>query len=349
MKNNHIQLKSSSNKYKELVKLLSNYDITEVKNIIKVRTVYKILTDNYIYCIKESSHNIKKFKWLPLFISYLKTNNFSNCLNIIQNNKGNYYYSFNSKKAFYLAKWIDSRECNIDNFTEALKSIELLADFHIKSKGFKSKYIDKNENRIINDFTTKINDLIFFKKLLSNKKIKTKFEIDYLREIDNQLIFAKEAMNLIKNSNYINYNKNCISNKSISHNSFYYQNILVSLPEDKYYLIDFDKIIYECKEYDIGKFIQRIMFRKHYGWNFSKAEVLLNHYCKINTIDKTGYKIILSLIIFPHKFWKLGDKKFNKNKNLDESYYLKRLNKIKLYNDQIVNFKQNFINNYLKE
>lgn len=348
MKTNPIQLQHDSNKYKELINLMKNYNILAVKDIIKVRSVYKIITDSRCYCIKESNHNIKKFKWLPHFISYLKSNNFLNCLNIIHDKFGNYYFKHNSKKAYYLTDWIDARECNIDDFTEALKSMELLADFHIKARGFNSKYINKTDYRIIQDFTTKISDLIYFKELLYNKKIKTKFEIDYLNEIDTQLYIANEALNLIKNSNYINYNKICISNKSIAHNSFYYQNILIS-SENNYYLIDYDKIVYECKEYDIGKFIQRLMYRKHYGWDFDKAHLLLNHYSSVYPIDKTGYYIILSLIIFPHKFWKLGDKRFNKNKCLDEKYYLKRLVKIKKYNQQIETFKQNFINKYLKE
>lgn len=144
--------------------------------------------------------------------------------------------------------------------------------------------------------------------------------------MENQLTLAKEALSIIRNTNYINYNKNCISNKCIAHNSFYYQNILIS-SHGNYYLVDYDRIIYECKEYDIGKFIQRLMYRKHYGWDFNKADVLLNHYSNINPIDKTGYNIILALIIFPHKFWKLGDKKFNKNKSLDEYYFFKRLKK----------------------
>lgn len=70
MKNEPIHLKSDSNKYLELVKLISNYDITEVKEIIKVRSVYKIIANKQSYCLKESTHNIKNLNgFLFLFLT----------------------------------------------------------------------------------------------------------------------------------------------------------------------------------------------------------------------------------------------------------------------------------------
>ena len=42
---------------------------------------------------------------------------------------------------------------------------------------------------------------------------------------------------------------------------------------------------------------------------------------------------MLALIIFPHKFWKLGQKRYMKQKKWSETKYLHKLNKITCHNE----------------
>ncbi|WDC83974.1 spore coat protein [Caloramator sp. mosi_1] len=131
------------------------------------------------------------------------------------------------------------------------------------------------------------------------------FDILFIETFNSQMNLAEKSLIYLLSSNYRNLNKLAIKKKTICHNSFYYQNIIES--NNTLYLIDYDKIIYESVEYDLGKFIQRIMFRKSYSWDFDKAKLLIDKYicCYGKTID---FRLLLSIIIFPHKYWKLGNK-----------------------------------------
>ena len=182
--------------------LLNLYSI-QVESIEKKRSVYKLKsTQQKYFCLKEVNHRYNRFKWLPFFIKYLKNNGFDNCVEMIKNKNNEYYFKYNKHKLFYVTKWIDGTECNIDDIETAKASIKLLYNFHNKSKGFYSKYISYEEYRIIKDLNNIKNDMIRYNNYIENKKLKSYFEILYLNEIKNQIILLDIALNLITTSNY---------------------------------------------------------------------------------------------------------------------------------------------------
>ncbi|SHE34821.1 CotS family spore coat protein [Caloramator proteoclasticus] len=331
----------------KIINTIKNKYGIEIKELEKKRSVYKLISDrNNIFCLKEVNHNFSRFKWLSSFLLYLKEKGFLNCPLLIKDNQNQFYFNVNKHKYYYLTNWIEGNECKIDEIENALNSIELLCEFHRKALGFNSKQLPYEEAKLIKEYIKKKDDIIRYKNLIMSKKIMSYFDILYIETFDTQMALAEKSLIYLLNSNYRNLNKNAIKNKVICHNSFYYQNIIKS--DNTLYLIDFDKIIYETVEYDLGKFIQRMMFRKSYNWQFDKAKLLIDKYCKCygNNID---YKLLLSIIIYPHKFWKLGNKKYDKKKNLEESYYIRRLKKIITNNLSILNFINEFDKYYINK
>jgi len=53
---------------------------------------------------------------------------------------------------------------------------------------------------------------------------------------------------------------------------------------------------------------------------------------------------MLALIIFPHRFWKLGKKRYLKYKNWTEERYIGKLNKLIQYDK----LQQKFLENYIE-
>lgn len=76
--------------------------------------------------------------------------------------------------------------------------------------------------------------------------------------------------------------------------------------------------------------IRRLMTKKEYMWDFNKAKSIIEAYSSINKLTVNEIEIMFSLIVFPHKFWKLGHKRYIKHKNWSEYKYMKKLNKIVL-------------------
>ncbi len=318
--------------HQRVLDILKYYAITP-KNIEKIRSVYKIVCEDKNYCLKKVSHgDTKALKGMQL-VSYLKSRGFDNVADYIKTKDGKECVK-HKKVKYYLTEWIEGRECDFNTIEELKRAVVLLAEFHIKSEGFYHKGIkmDSNHKNWPNKLQAYKADLYYFKKLIETKKIKSVFDIEYNNNIDTFIELMDMSMNLLNKSNYINISKIAKQRRCVCHDSYYYQNVLVS-NENKMYIIDLDSTIYDINLYDLAKFIRRILHKKVYGWRFEVAQELINTYSSVNKLTFEEYEILLAFIIFPHKYWKLGSKRYYKSKKWNEEKYLKRLYRIEGYLD----------------
>lgn len=325
-----------------LIEVLKRYSITPL-NIEKVRSAYKVSCSNGIYCLKKASHGTRKALKVMLLIDYLKNNGFENVVKYYKTDDGRECVKLR-KYIFYLTEWIDGHECNYEHIDEMKRSAALLALFHIKAKGFSNSSL-KIENNFKNwpsILKSDMDDLLKFKRMIYMKKIKTSFDNEYYNAIDNIIVQMDKSIKLLEESHYISISKSNRDQKTICHDSFYYQNILVD-NNNKMFLIDLDSTIYDITVYDLGKFIRRLLYKSTYAWDFELAKSLIESYNEVNKLSPEELEILLSFIIFPHKFWKLGKKRYSKKKKWNEERYLKKLKRILKYMDK----QEEFIEKYL--
>lgn len=329
-------------------KVLSEYNI-DPENLEKVRSVYKVKTKDNCYCLKKMKHGGSKAVKGMQLTNYLREKGFDNLAT---------YYKTKDEKAFirlgkniyYLTEWINGFECNFDKYEELKRAVKLLADFHLKSKGFHSRNakIENNFKNWPEKFLKMKRDIQIFKKLIHQKKLKTPFDMEYLKSCDRFDVFIDSSMDLLKKSNYYSVCSIAKAQKCICHDSFYYQNVLKD-KDDNLYLIDLDSVVYDINVYDLAKFIRRILYKKCYSWDFNIANELIAEYSSINPLSYEDYEILLAFIIFPHKFWKLGKKRYLKRKKWNEEKYLKKLYKLKKYEEKQHEFMNKFLEYYIIE
>lgn len=227
-----------------------------------------------------------------------------------------------------MTEWIDGRECDFSDLEEAKDAVKLLAKFHIASqqintKGYKLKNCLKNWPEIYNKC---IKDMNSYKLTINKKILKNDFDYLYYENIDTFIERSLNSLNLLNISCYYRLSKDAKKQKPICHRSFYYQNVIKK--DDTYFLIDLNRIIIDLRINDLGRFIRRLMDKKYYNWNFEKAKELIMSYNSVYPLSKEELEIMLSLIMFPHKFWKLGKKRYKKHKKWTETKYRKKLDKI---------------------
>jgi len=350
MKNRITKLSKQINneKFKKLSYLLKSKYGIEPKAIEKIRSVYKIYTESKTYCLKEFKHNDKKVIIGFYFTKYLKDNGFNNIAEYFKAIDGKEVIKAD-KKYYYLTSWINGRECDFSDISVLKKAVELLAEFHLKAKGFELKSIKLKDN-FNNNWEKKIlricNDLREFKRLIKNKKIKTQFDEEYLNLIDYNLNLCLEVLNIFKKEKYNKLCEKARKEKYVCHDSFYYQNLLLD-DNGKLYLIDLDSIIYDLPVYDLAKFIRRTMNKKKYSWNYEIAKEMLGIYDKVRKMEDDEYEIILGYLLIPHRFWKLGKKRYFKDKEWSEEKYLKKLEKEVRYKKKREEFVNKFINEFV--
>lgn len=306
--------------------VLNKYDFN-VKEIYKSRSAYKVSTNNGYVCLKKMKHGEHKAINGNILVEHLISNGFYNIPKYYKTKKGELYVK-SKKYIYYISEWIDGIESDLSDINEAVQSVIVLAKFHVASKGIDiSKLKIKNNLRnwpvIFND---NLNDLQKFKKIILSKKNKDYIDIAYLKHINSFYNRGLEALNFLNESRYSELSVQACDNKTISHDSIYYQNIVKK--DNSYYLVDLDSIIVDLQINDLGKLIRRLMYKSSYKWDFSKAKILIDAYSSITPLTKDELEIMLALIVFPHKFWKLGKKKYLKNTTWNQNKYIHKLNKM---------------------
>ncbi|WP_234120648.1 CotS family spore coat protein [Clostridium hydrogenum] len=327
---------------KMLKRVLCRYNF-KIIYIRKARSAYQIRTDKGIVCLKRMKHGRKKAQNGSYLVEELKKNNFYNTAQYIKTTDHEFFVHYKGF-LFYITEWIDGVECNMDDINEAVNCTKLLANFHSASKkiDISKLYIKSNTKNWPTFFMKCIKDMNNFKNAINKKRIKNQFDENYEKFIDKSCERGLFSIKLLNESSYYKLAKNSKQVKNICHNSFYYQNIIKK--DDKYYIIDLDSIVIDFAISDLGKMIRRLMFKKEYNWDFNKAKLIIDAYIAINKLSKEELEIMLSLIIFPHKFWKLGSKRYIKHKSWTESKYMKKLNKVITYSE----CEDKFIDDYIK-
>lgn len=317
---------------KELVlNVLTNYDFNIIQ-FTKVRSVYKVETTSGIICLKRMKRGSYKAKNGSILVRELLDNGFDNTAKYFTTKKG-YNYVKKKKNIFYVTEWIDGKECDLDVIEEACNCTELLAKFHLACSGVNSKNLAirnnlKNWPKI---FKSNLYDLEKFMKIIKNKRVKSEFDMAYYDYIESYYHRGTVALNFLNTSEYYKLSKAASEKKTICHDSFYYQNIIKK--ENQYYIVDLDSILIDLHVNDLGKLIRRLMYNREYQWDFFKAKKIIDSYCSINPLTNSEIEVMLALIVFPHKFWKLGKKRYLKNKNWNEAKYVRKLSKIVHYNE----------------
>lgn len=311
--------------------VMSYYDY-RVINFYKCRSAYKVETDCGFLCLKRMRRGAQKVANGYYLVQQLHNINFTNVANYILTKNGDYYVK-KKQYIFYLTQWLSGEECTINSIEEVVRCTELLAQFHtaVKKIDISPLKIDSNLKNWPHIFSSNLADLEKFKYIIEKKIIKHDFDKAFLSYIDSFYQRGLTALNFLNRSKYYSISRSARNKHTICHDSFYYQNILKD--GDKYYIIDLDSIIIDLQVNDLGKFIRRLMYRKEFSWDFEVARQIIEAYRKINEVSYHELEIMLALIVFPHKFWKLGKKRYFKNKHWSEQKYIHKLDKIIMFNE----------------
>lgn len=324
------------------IKVLEKYPINRLVAIKKISGAYKVETDNGIICLKKMRHGVNRAKNTSDFVQELSKIGFRNTPQYLKTSDNNVFVKYRNM-IFYALEWVEGEDCHLDNIFEAQKCMQVLAKFHLAS----SK-IDSEKLRIKNNiknwpevFNNNILDLEKFKKIIKNKRLKNEFDLAYFNFIDNYILRGSLALKILNDSNYYHLSKVAFDKKTICYNSFHYESIFKK--DEETYIVDLNTIFIDLYINNLGKMIRKLMYKNEYQWDFSKAKILFEAYNSENKLSRGELEAMLALIIFPHKFWKLGKKRYIKHKNWNEVKYMHKLNRLIKYNE----LQQQFIEDYL--
>lgn len=325
-----------------LEKVLENYDIN-YKSVEKVRSAYKITDEGNSYCLKMLSRGYKRANKSYYLSNAIKEKGFYNVA-LYYYTKTNEYLIKHKKSSFYITSWIDGSEVDFKNINDILDSARFLARFHIVSKGLEIPEEIKIRNKHGNWLENFNNHIKAVKKFGEkiNKKPKTGFDLIFKNSLHIFMQEAEFAVSLLKTKEAKHAFIEAEKERTICHDSFYYQNILRN-QSGTLYLVDLESSLLDCPMSDLGKFIRRIICKTKFKWDFDLCRRIIDAYDNVRPISREELYPLLAMIAFPHKYWKFGKKRYIKKKKWSEEDYQSKLKKVINMQEYKFEFVRSFI------
>lgn len=268
----------------------NNYDM-KITEIEKVKNTYKICSGSDEYCIKIIKYDFEHFKFILSAIEHLQRRGFETIPEIIENVRNEKYIKLDSNYG-YLTKWIPSRTSNYNNPLELGEISKKLGELHNCSLGFS---INRGmKPRIgwyswINVFNTRCEEILDFKKRISQKAYKSDFDNIYLEYVESEIERGQKAIKGLKENNYLQIMDKEVKKRGFCHHDYAHHNILID-NDRKINIIDFDYCILDSHIHDLGSLLIRVM--KDGKWNCDLADLIIENYCITNSISAEEMKLI---------------------------------------------------------
>lgn len=309
---------------KQLIK--GNYSLC-INNIEKIKNVYRIETENEMYCLKIINYDFKHFLFIVGAIKHLQINGFQKIPEIITTIDNKEYIAI-EKKFAYLTPWLNARECNYDNPVEIKLCTSKLADLHKKSLNF--KVTPDMKPRIgwlkwIETFKTREKEILDFKRRINEKERITEFDKNYLIIMEEELERSSRSISNLCRSEYIDKMKAEIKHRGLCHHDYAHHNVLIE-KSGGVNIIDFDYCILDTHLHDLSSLLIRRM--KNGKWSLGNALFIMDEYDASNSIYKSDIDVMAAFMEFPQEYWQTGIQYYWEKKDWGEEFFLKKLEKI---------------------
>jgi CotS family spore coat protein len=325
-----------------LENILKEYDIN-YKSVEKVRSAYKVSDESNSYCLKMLGRGYKRANKSYFLSNKLRERGFDHVAPYIYT-KNDEYLIKHKKSSFYITDWIDGKEVDFKNLDDILDSARFLAQFHNAAKDLEIPASIKIRNRHSNwmeHFNQHIKSVKGFAEKIE-KKPKRGFDLIFKNNMHIFMQEAEFAVALLNTKEAKHAFAEAERERTLCHDSFYYQNILRD-QNGKLYLVDLESSLLDCPMSDLGKLIRRIICKTKFKWDFDLCRRIIDAYDSVRPISREELYPLLAMIAFPHKYWKFGKKRYIKKKKWSEEDYQNKLKKI----INLQNYKFELVRNFV--
>lgn len=313
----------------EILKVLieKEYGIS-VLEVQKIKGIYKIRGTSGIYCLKRIKYDFPHFIFIKEAMSHLQKNGFNNIPTFIKTLSGGEYISLGEYGFGYLNPFLLVRESNYDNPIDVEMAVNVLADLHIKTRGFEVKdYMRPRVSWKIwpETFSTRRDEIIDFKNRIERKKFLTEFDEIYYGLIQYNLDLARRAIDNLEKTKYYELMDEEMKLKGFCHHDFAHHNVLIN-EEGNISIIDFDYCILDTHLHDLSSILIRVM--KNGKWSLDTAKFILDNYNKTYGIRQDEIPVMAAFIQFPQEFWQVGIQYYWEEQRWGEEFFTRKLKKI---------------------
>ncbi|GKX28564.1 spore coat protein [Vallitalea longa] len=298
----------------------------KVKNGYKGRGAYILDTNKGLKLFKEIRMHREKIKFMYEIEEYLYKKGFTNIDRLTMSRDKNPFCE-DDGTIYIMKNWVNGREIFFNDEEEIYDSVKNLAVLHKCGSNFPigSKY--KNYVKL-GSLPNKLNrhniELVRIRNKIRKMGKWSEFDICFLSSFNYYYKKAVEALSLIELSEYNNLVNGYHKSNVITHGQYIHHNILVS--NKKLHTMNFEYCNIDIPVIDLYRLMRKVLEKN--DWNIGLGIEAIEKYISINPLSKEELDILLYLIMYPEKFWKISNYYFNLNRAWKPKQSLIKLNKL---------------------
>ena len=291
--------------------------IKEIQN-----NVWQIRTDHGTYALKRSLLKERHLDFICKAENSLPRHGFYRFAIPIPCIDGRPYFLYYGRH-FTLHQWIDGEKCDFQKADHLYLTASTLGDFHLRSREPDLCRIPspRSNSFVRGENTTKhLRELHRFYKE-SQTAPPSEFQHLFQHYYPYFLQKAERSMALLLHSDYPRLAQEAAAAGSFIHYDVAARNFIIR--SDQAYLIDFDYCCCDIPLTDLMRLIKRGLKQ---GQNEKeKIEAIWEGYCQYRPLPQAEYNVLMALLTFPQKFWRISHRYFCGEIAHDEDFCLKKL------------------------
>lgn len=305
--------------------IFEQFDI-KVKNGYKGRGAYILDTNKGLKLFKEIRIHKEKIKFMYEIEEYLYKKGFANIDRLTLAKDKNPFYE-DEGTIYILKNWVNGREIFFNDEEEIYDSVKNLAVLHKCGSNFKGGNRYKNYVKL-GTLPNKLNrhniELVRIRNKIRKMGKWSEFDICFLSSFKYYYKKAVEALSLIESSEYTSLVNKYNNNNVITHGQYIHHNILIA--NAKLYTMNFEYCNIDIPVIDLYRLLRKVLEKN--DWDIKLGLKAIEKYISINPLNKTELNLLLYLIMYPEKFWKISNYYFNLNRAWKPKQSLVKLNKL---------------------
>lgn len=307
------------------IDILSKYDI-DIKKTYKGRGAIIVNSVKKSYKLVPYNKTLCRLKFVNELLKHIKEKGFENVDIVMENKEGELISTNEFQESYIVKEWYEGEECDVRNNKNVLHGVETLALLHTQMRKCCMDYngVLPETPSLIYEYDRHIKELKKIRTFMRGRNRKSSFEYDALLHFDEYYDIALRAKEKLDNTKYEELENKCRDSYTFCHGNYNYHNIIFI--EDKIAVINFEKAGIGLQIKDLYFYMRKVL--EKYSWNIELGYNMLEHYDKICPITEDEHNILMVMLEFPEKFWKVINQYYNGNKSWIPDKNIEKLNTV---------------------
>lgn len=281
--------------------ILEAYDF-DIYNISRTRGAFLLDTSQGIKLLKSLEGSEKKLLFENEITSWLTQHGFENVDSLVKNKEGLLITASNQGERYIIKNWFQGEGFDARDKVRAVEAAGLLGQLHKVLSEMEVPEGFVKPEPIVNSLEKHTREMKRVRTYIHNKKQKNEFEAAIMESYN---VFYEKALAALEMLNELDYEE-----KKITHGSYTYHNVLFRNKNAA--IVNFDKAAVGFQITDLYYFLRKLMEKN--DWSVRLGEDIINEYSRFYSINEKQRKLLLLLLIYPEKYWKISNHYYNTKK-----------------------------------